>query len=74
MEQLYFILEGCCPAVDFRSEKALITEKVIDSIDLVSIIAEIEERYDISIESDMIDAEHFDSAEKMCELIQSLKG
>ena len=73
MERLLGILSACCPTVDFSAEKQLITGKVIDSIDLVSIISDIEDEFDVSIEMDQIDASNFDSAEEMWKLIRSLQ-
>lgn len=72
MEQLYAILEKCCPTIDFHTENKLITDKLIDSIDLVSIIAEIEDAFNVSIDVEDIDPSNFDSAEKIWELINRL--
>ncbi|MCR5089633.1 MAG: acyl carrier protein [Oscillospiraceae bacterium] len=73
MEKLYELLENCCPNVDFRKEKALITDKIIDSMDLMSIISDIEDGFDISIEMDKIEAANFDSAEAIWNLVESLR-
>lgn len=73
MEKLLEILSNCCPTVDFENEKNLVTDKIIDSVDLVSIISDIEDEFDISIEMDNIDAENFDSVEAIWKLIESLQ-
>ena len=73
MEQLFKVLENCCPTVDFRTEKALITGKIIDSMDLISIISDLEDAFDVSIEMDQIEPANFDSAEAIWALIQSLR-
>lgn len=73
MEKLCELLENCCPAIDFKTETRLVTNKVIDSVDLISIISDIEEEFDVSIEMDQIEPANFDSAQAMWELIQSLK-
>lgn len=73
MEKLYEVLSACCPTVDFKKEKQLITGKVIDSVDLVSIISDIEDAFDVSIDMDRIVPENFDSAEAIWALIQSLQ-
>ena len=72
MEKLLEILQNCCPTVDFEKETELITGKVIDSIDLVSIISDIEDEFNVSIDVAEIDPENFDSAEKIMKLIESL--
>lgn len=72
MEKLIEVLSNCCPTIDFTNEKNLITDKVIDSMDLVAIISDIEDEFGISIGMDKIVPENFDSAEAMYQLIQSL--
>lgn len=73
MEKLYELLQNCYPTVDFMKEKSLITDKVIDSIDLVSIISDIEDEFGISIEMEQIEPENFDNVDAIWELIQKLK-
>ena len=73
MEKLYELLENCCPMIDFHSETKLVTDKIIDSLDLISIISDIEAEFDVSIDMEQIEPVHFDSAEAMWKLIQSLK-
>ena len=74
MEELIGLLKNCCPTVNFEAEKELVTGKVIDSMDLVSIISDIEEEFGISIEMEKIEPENFNSVEAMWKLIQSLRG
>ena len=73
MEELYELLENNCPTIDFRKEKKLITDKLIDSIELVSIITDIEETFSVEIDISEIAPENFDSVESMWEMINSLK-
>ncbi len=74
MERLYEILEECCPDVDFRSEKNLIDDGIIESLDIVMIVNEIAEEYDIRIGVENLLPENFNSAEAMMALIQKLQG
>lgn len=74
MERLYEILEECCPDVDFRNEKALIDDGIIESLDIVMIVNEIAEEYDIRIGVENLLPENFNSAEAMMALIQRLQG
>ena len=73
MEQLYEILQNTVPTIDFRTAQNLVTDKLIDSIDLVSIISDIEDAYGVSINIEDIDPKNFDSAEAIWELVCSLK-
>ncbi len=73
MEKLLEILKNCCPTVDFENEKQLVSGKVIDSMDLVAIISDIEDEFDVSIDIVDIDPVNFDSVEAIWALIESLK-
>lgn len=74
MPELLLLLKDCCPAVDFSKEKKLMTNKIIDSMDIVNIIAALENKYDISIEFDMITADNFDSVESINAMIKKLQA
>ncbi|MCR5119911.1 MAG: acyl carrier protein [Lachnospiraceae bacterium] len=74
MEELLEVLKESCPTVDFENETELVSGKVIDSMDLIAIISDIEEAFDISIDMDKIEPENFDSLEAIWELIQQIKG
>ncbi len=72
MERLMEVLAECCPDVDFESEKELITGKVIDSVDLVAVVSDIEDEFDISIPMEELVPENFDSIEAIWEMVQRL--
>ena len=72
MEQLLELLKRINPDVDFAGCKKLVTDKVIDSIDLTSILAELEETFDIEIDMEYITPENLDSVEAMWAMIQEL--
>lgn len=73
MEKLLEILEGIRPDVDFRNEAALIDDGILDSFDVVSIISELDDAYDVQIRITELDPENFNSAESIWNLIQELK-
>lgn len=73
MEELNLLLKECCPMVDFSKEKNLITNKTIDSMDIVNIISALEEKYNISIEFEMISPENFDSVESIETMVKRLQ-
>lgn len=66
------LLKNCCPEVEFEGEERLITDKVIDSVDLVAVISDIEDEFGISISMEEIVPENFESVEAMWKLIQRL--
>ena len=59
MEELLEILEGLHPDVDFEHETALIEGGVLDSFDIVTLISEISETFDVTISAEYILPENF---------------
>ena len=73
MEQLLGILKSIRPDVDFENETALIDDGILDSFDVVSIISELDDAFDVQIRITDLDPENFNSAESIWDLIQKLK-
>lgn len=72
MEELLEALKRANGKIDYLSSKKLVTDKIIDSIDITSILAELEETFDIEISMEYITPENFDSVEAMWEMVQEL--
>ena len=72
MEKLYEILKNLHPDVDFTKEQDLIGEEILDSLDIVTLITEINSEYDVSIPAEEILPENFCSAEAIYALISRL--
>ena len=72
MEQILEILEGLHPEVDFETCKTLIDDKIIDSFDIVTLISDLSEEFDISIPVEEIIPENFNSAKAIHALIERL--
>lgn len=72
METLLEILSDLHPDVDFENCDTLIDDKILDSFDIVSLISEINEEWDVTIPADKIDPQYFNSVETLCELIEEL--
>ena len=70
MDKLIEILKRVKPEVDFTEAVDLVDEGILDSIDIVSIISEIETEYSIEIDPDEIDPDNFQSASTIFEMIQ----
>nr|WP_300818861.1 phosphopantetheine-binding protein [uncultured Acetatifactor sp.] len=73
MEELMEILSNLHPDVDFETEERLVDDKILDSFDIVSLIAEINETFDIAITAKDILPENFNSAKALYALIQKLE-
>lgn len=72
MEKLLKILRELHPDVDFSTESGLIENGVLDSLDIVTLVTEINETFDVSIPADEIVPENFDSAKSIYALIERL--
>ena len=72
MEALLKILEELHPEIDFTSREALIDDKILDSFDIITMITEIGEEYDVRIPVDEIVPKNFNSAKALYALIERL--
>ena len=72
MEELLEILQDLHPEVDYETCDTLIDEKILDSFDIVTIISEISENFDVVIPAEEIVPENFNSVQALYELIERL--
>lgn len=68
-EKLMDILTGVCPGVDFENETALIDDGILESLDIVTIVAEIMEEFGIELSVEDLLPENFNSVDGMLKLI-----
>ncbi len=73
MEELLEILQDLHPDVDFEDFEGLIDNKILDSFDIVSIISEVNEVFDVVIPAEKITPDHFNSVKALYALIQELQ-
>lgn len=73
MEKLLEILEDLVPGVDYGSCKTLIDEQILTSFDVLSLISDIEDTFDVEISTGDITPDNFNSAENIWNLIQKTK-
>lgn len=74
MERLMKILEEARPDIDFKKEDNLIDGEALDSYDIISIIMEINNVFEIEIDPEDLEAENFNSASAIWNLIQEYQG
>ena len=74
MQRLIEILTGIHPDIDFMREEELVDKRILDSLDIVTLITEINDRFDISIPPEEIVPENFNSARALMSLINRLDG
>lgn len=72
MDELLAILKDLHPEVDYDICDTLIDDKILDSIDIVSLVAEISDTFDVAIPAEELLPENFNSAAALWELIQRL--
>lgn len=70
MEKLLEILEKIKPGVDFKTTENLIEDGVLDSFDIVTLVAQISDEFDVEISVKDIIPENFYSAETIYKLIE----
>ena len=73
MEKMLEILRGVRPDVDFENEKKLIDDSVLDSFDIIAIVSEFDEAFDIEIDAADLEPENFNTIEAMWELIKEMQ-
>lgn len=69
MEKLIKILSEVRPDLDFETETQLVDSGVLDSFDMVSIVAAISETYGVDIKGKDLTPANFNSAKAILELI-----
>jgi len=74
MDTLLEILQEMHPEVDYLTHTALIDDKIIDSFDVITLVAEINDRMDVSIPPEEIIPENFNSYATLKALIEKLEG
>lgn len=72
MEKILEILTSIRSDVDFENETLLIDNGILDSFDIVSIVAELCDEYDITITADQLEPENFNSAAAILNLVNSI--
>ena len=72
MEKLIAILSSLHPDVVFESNDSLIDDGILDSLDIVTLVTEINATFDVIIPAEEVVPENFNSAEALMELITRL--
>ena len=71
MEKFLKLLEEIVPGVDFCNCTTLWDSKQLSSFDVLSIVSEIEDEYEIEVSPADLTPENFNSAENLWALVQS---
>ena len=74
MEKLLEILQRVRPDVDFKNETLLIDDGILDSMDVVSIISELDDEFGVQVRINELIPDNFNSVEAIWNFIQNLKN
>ena len=72
MDKVIEILSGLHPEIDFETCNTLIDDKIIDSFDIVTLISDLSDEFDITIPVEEIIPKNFNSAQAIYELVERL--
>ena len=73
-EQIIEILTEICPGVDFEQETALIDDGLIDSLDIVAVVTDLMDTFDVQLGVYDLTPENFNSVDAICQLIERAQG
>jgi acyl carrier protein len=72
MERLLQILNSLHPEVDFKNETDLVEGGFLDAFDIITLIQEISEVYDVDIDLEYAESENFNSVDAIADLLKRL--
>ncbi len=72
MDELLEILQELHSDVDFETEDKLVDDKILDSFDLVTLVTELGDQFDIEITAKDFVPENFNSAQAMWAMVERL--
>lgn len=66
------ILEELHSDIDYEAEEKLVDDKILDSFDLVTLVTELGEEFDVDITARDFIAENFNSVDRLVNMIDRL--
>ena len=67
------LLEDIRPDVDFENEKELISQKIMESFDIIMMISELEEEFNVKISPKELVDENFNSVDAIVAMLERLQ-
>ncbi|MDE8317386.1 acyl carrier protein [Erysipelothrix rhusiopathiae] len=74
MNKLLEILEDIKPNIDYEKENELVDKRILDSFSILTLVAELEDSFDIEIPYDEIKPNNFNSLKNTWEMVSRLSG
>ena len=73
MEELLTILNDVDDSIDWEHEEGLIDNRILDSFGVISLVAELDETFDIEIEASEIIPQNFNSVQAIYAMAKRLQ-
>lgn len=73
-ERVLEILSDIRPDIEFETEEGLISDELLESFDLIQLIATLENEFGVEIGNKFITKDNFDSLDRIVSLIERLQG
>lgn len=73
METIINIIKGIKPSANINEHTRLIDEKVLDSLAMISLVAELSDEFDVDITAQDIVPENFETVKAIAALIERLE-
>lgn len=72
-EKVLNLLKEIRADVDFENEQKLIDDGILDSFDIIGIVSELNDTFDIDITADELEPENFNTLDAIVALVESLQ-
>lgn len=69
-EKIYSMLNDVRPEFDFKDSKDFVQDGYLDSFDVVTLISELEDEFEIVVDGMEVVPENFESVAAICRLIE----
>lgn len=73
MNELLEILNEIDDTIDYETETCLIDDHLLDSFAIISLVSELEDAFDISIDAAEMTPENFNSAANLWKMVERLQ-
>ena len=73
MNELLEILNEIDDTIDYETETGLIDDHLLDSFAIISLVSELEDAFDISIDAAEVTPENFNSAANLWKMVERLQ-
>lgn len=72
-EKVLTILNGVKKGVDYEHATALIDDGILDSFDIISVVSDLNDEFDVDISADELEPENFNTVDAIVALVKSLQ-